>query len=298
VQTSEDVRIAARCLALSWGLLVGGLSESSAFAQAPALQASAASGAQPTNASLWQETWPEFSTTEAVLTATAALGTGLIVLEGPAVHPRWEGGILFDDAVRSEIRGSSDTRRRFRTIGNYTYHLSPLLPLFDVLIVSAIGHGDGKLAKNLGLIALEAYSYTGLSSFVSTEISARARPDSQCTNGNCKADTQSFFSGHAAIAATGAGLVCANHSRIALYGSTWADASICALSAVNALATAFTRVVADRHYASDVIVGTGVGFGIGYAVPVLLHYSRSGKQVAIGPDATCGSTCLGVSGTF
>jgi PAP2 superfamily len=208
-------------------------------------------------------------------------------------------GVLFDGAVRDALRGrSAETRSRFRTVGNYTYHLSPLLPLCDVLLVSAIGHGDGKLAKNLGLIMLEAYSYTGLSAFVSTEISARARPDSSCNSPNCTADTQSFFSGHAAISATGAGLVCANHSRIALYGSAWADAAVCALSAANALATATTRVVADRHYASDVIVGMGVGFGIGYAVPVLVHYSHSGKQVAIGPDPTCGGNCIGVTGTF
>jgi membrane-associated phospholipid phosphatase len=92
--------------------------------------------------------------------------------------------------------------------------------------------------------------------------------------------------------------VCANHSRIALYGAAWADAAICALSAANALATATTRVVAVRHYASDVIVGTGVGFGIGYTVPVLLHYSRSGRSIALGPDPICGGNCVGVSGTF
>lgn len=223
----------------------------------------------------------------------------MIVLVGPAQHPRWEGGILFDEAARNELRARDpETRARFRTVGNYTYHLSPLIPIIDVLVVSAIGHGDRKLAENLGLITLEAYSYTGLSAFVSTEISARARPDAQCQSSECTADTQSFFSGHAAISATAAGLVCANHSRIALYENAWADAAICALSAANALATATTRVVADRHYASDVIVGTSVGFSIGYAVPVLLHYSHAGRQVAIGADPTCGGNCIGLTGTF
>ena len=71
-----------------------------------------------------------------------------------------------------------------------------------------------------------------------------------------------------------------------------------ATSALKALATGTTRVVADRHYASDVLVGTGIVFGIGYAVPVLLHYSRGAQQIAIGPRLTCGGTCLGVGGTF
>lgn len=272
--------------------------ERPAFAQGAAPSAPAANR-PPAETSLWRQSWPEFSTTEAILTATAAVGTGVIVLVGPAQHPRWEGGILFDRAVRDGLRGrSEETRTHFRTVGNYTYHLSPLIPIVDVLIVSALGHGDKKLTENLGAITLEAYSYTGLSAFVSTELSARARPDAGCQHSDCTADTQSFFSGHAAIAATGAGLVCANHSRIALYGSGWADAAICALSSLNALATATTRVVADRHYGSDVIVGTGVGFAIGYSVPVLLHYSHSGTRVALGPDPSCGSTCIGLSGSF
>jgi membrane-associated phospholipid phosphatase len=170
--------------------------------------------------------------------------------------------------------------------------------VFDVLVVSAIGHGDARLTRNLGLITLEVYRYVGIAAFTSTELSARARPDASCQSHDCSADTQSFFSGHAAIAAASAGLVCANHSRIALYDAAWADAAVCALSALNAVATATTRVVADRHYASDVLVGTGIGFGIGYAVPVLFHYSRGAQQIAIGPDLTCGRTCLGLGGTF
>ena len=295
--SNARVRIGHALSVACWAALLALVFERSAFAQAAG--ASAPTSSRGSSASLWHDDWPEFSTTEGILTVTAAVGTGVIVLVGPAEHPRWTGGILFDNAVRDEIRGrSAETRSRFRTVGNYTYHLSPLIPIFDVLVVSAIGHGDRKLTENLGALTLEAYSYTGLAAFVSTEISARARPDAGCQRSDCTADTQSFFSGHAAISATGAGLVCANHTRMALYGSSWADAAICALSAANALATATTRVVADRHYASDVIVGTGVGFGIGYAVPVLLHYARSGKQLAIGPDPTCGGTCIGVSGAF
>ncbi len=270
-----------------------------ALAQAAGPQASPALSVAPAPASLWRATWPEYSVTEGVLTATAAIGTAVIVLAGPLKQPRWTGGILFDDAVRNELRARSpETRSRFRTVGNYTYHLSPVIPVFDVLVVAAIGHGDAKLTRNLGLITLEVYSYVGISAFVSTEISARARPDAACQRHGCSADTQSFFSGHAAIAAASAGLVCANHSRIALYDAAWADAAVCGLSALNALATATTRVVADRHYASDVLVGTGIGFGIGYAVPVMLHYSQGERQLAIGPDSTCGSTCVGISGTF
>ena len=38
------------------------------------------------------------------------------------------------------------------------------------------------------------------------------------------------------------------------------------------LTTAVTRVMADRHWASDTLFGAAVGFGTGYGLPWLLHY--------------------------
>ena len=234
------------------------------------------------------------------MTLAAGVATGLIVLYGPIERPRWQGGILFDDAIRDSVRASNpSTRQSYRTVGDWTYHLSPLLPLVDAFVVSTLGHHDKKLALNLAAMTFEAYSYSGLASFVSTEISARARPDSHCAaGGSC--DTQSFFSGHTSIAATGAGLVCANHTRIALYGNAYADAAACVVATANALATASTRVVADRHYATDVMTGFGLGFAVGYAVPVVLHYSSpsAGRRISFVPDPSCGPGCIGLRGTF
>ncbi len=243
--------------------------------------------------SLWHEEWPQFRTSEGIATLAAGIITGAIVLYGPVETPRWRGGILFDDAVRDAVRARDpQTHRTFRSIGDYTYHLSPVLPFFDALVVSTVGHSDSKLALNLTAMTFEAYSYSGVTAFISTETSARQRPDGS--------DTQSFFSGHAAISATGAGLTCANHTRIALWGNPVADVAACVLASLNALTTATTRVVADRHYASDVILGAGIGFGFGYAVPVLLHYSdpKRSLTLSVAPDPSCGGNCIGVRGTF
>lgn len=250
--------------------------------------------------SLWRDDWPEFRTSEGVATVASGLATLAIVLYGPIERPRWQGPILFDAVARDRLRASSpDARQTYRTIGDWTYRLSPVLPMIDVFLVSAGVHSDSKLAWNLGATTFEAYSYSGLASFISTELSARQRPYSQCLeDGEC--DTQSFYSGHATIAATGAGLVCANHSRIALYGNAAADVGACVLASANALATGFTRIVADRHYATDVVVGTGFGFAFGYAVPVLLHYSygESARALSFVPDPNCGASCIGVRGSF
>ena len=252
------------------------------------------------NASLWREEWPQFRLSEGILTAAAALGAGAILLAGPLDEPRWQGGILFDNAVRNELRGrSAHTRQTFRTIGDNTYHFSPILPVLDI-VVAAVAHGDGKLATNLAMLTLEAYSYTGFTYYASTEIFGRARPDSRCNTPGGECETQSFYGGHAAISATGAGLVCANHTRFALFGNPVLDVAACALAATNALLTGSTRIVADRHYASDIIVGTGLGFGFGYGVPVLLHYSygKASDSLGFGPDPNCGPNCIGVHGTF
>jgi hypothetical protein len=175
VHSSSGVDVARRLRAELLLILIGLACERTAFAQSIGASASVPSATRPHAASLWQPEWPEFSTSEGIFTAAAAVGTGVIVFIGPSKHPRWEGGILFDQAVRDEFRGrDAQTRSRFRTVGNYTYRLSPVIPVIDVLLVSALGHGDGKLAINLGLVTLEAFSYMGFSAFASTETFARA----------------------------------------------------------------------------------------------------------------------------
>jgi hypothetical protein len=231
-----------------------------------------------------------------------------IVLVGPIEQPRWEGPILFDDAVRNGLRLESATaRHRARRVGDMTYYASPLLPLIvDPLLVSLAGRQDGKTALNLELVGLEAFSYAGLSSFVSTRISVRERPDAtECRRQHpdgvgCAPDTEAFWSGHTSIAAASAGLVCASHQFMPLWGSPAADVSACALAATGALVTGVTRLAADRHYATDVIVGLGVGFGFGYGVPVLLHYTRKqpGLTLAIQPEGLGSGASLKVVGTF
>jgi len=258
--------------------------------------------------SLWHDEWPQFSWVEAALTLAAGVGTALFFVAGPAKEPRWEGGILFDNAVRDGLRAkSSETRQQFRSIGNVTYYSTPLLPLLvDALAVSLIGRGDAKTAKNLSMMSFEAFAYSGMLSFTATRISARARPDTtQCLRDHpdgvgCGADTESFWSGHTSITATAAGLVCANHVHMPLWGHPIADAAACVLSATNAAVTATTRIVADRHYATDVLVGAGIGFGIGYAVPTLLHYSSgaSDEGFTITPTMACGGNCIAVQGAF
>jgi len=80
----------------------------------------------------------------------------------------------------------------------------------------------------------------------------------------------SFYSGHSTFAfamAASAGTI-ASMRRYRLAPSIWATGM--ALAA----ATAYLRIAADRHYASDVTVGAILGSATGIAVPRLFHGPR------------------------
>jgi membrane-associated phospholipid phosphatase len=124
----------------------------------------------------------------------------------------------------------------------------------------------------------------------------REHPDER----GCRVNTEAFWSGHTSIAAASAGIVCASHGYLPLWKYRALDAAACIVTTAGALGTGLSRVLSDRHYASDVIAGTAVGFGIGYAVPVLLHYSRNASDLAISiqTGAACPNGCASVSGSF
>jgi hypothetical protein len=259
--------------------------------------------------SMWHPSWPTFSWTEGAATLVAGTLTGVLWLREPPREAGWHGGILFDDAVRDDLRlSSASARNRVRSLGDLPYYASPALPLIvDPLLVAWLGRDDGKAALNLELVGLEAFAYAGLSSFISTRLSLRQRPDSeQCWREHpdgvgCEpVDTEAFWSGHTTIAAASAGLVCANHRYLGLWGYPVADAGACVLSTAGAVGTALSRILADRHYTTDVIVGMGMGFGFGYAVPVLLHYSRGRRdvRVALQPVELGAGSELSLAGTF
>jgi membrane-associated phospholipid phosphatase len=85
--------------------------------------------------------------------------------------------------------------------------------------------------------------------------------------------TASFPSGHTNEAFTAAGLSCANHRFVPLYGSVVWDGVACARDVALATADGVLRIMGDRHYATDVLTGAAIGFGFGYGVPTLLHYA-------------------------
>ncbi|MET0388476.1 MAG: phosphatase PAP2 family protein [Polyangiales bacterium] len=89
-------------------------------------------------------------------------------------------------------------------------------------------------------------------------------------------DNVSFYSGHSsavfAVAVAAGTVAC-------MRGYRWAHGVWIAGLAL-AAGTAYLRIASDRHYFSDVIVGSVVGAGLGFAVPWLLHSRRAPLQPA------------------
>jgi len=70
----------------------------------------------------------------------------------------------------------------------------------------------------------------------------------------------------------GAGLTCAHHRHLPLYGGGWPDVAICVATLAAASSTAVLRVMSDRHYSSDALLGVGIGLASGWGLPEWLHY--------------------------
>jgi membrane-associated phospholipid phosphatase len=290
-------------------LIRGALALVAALSVCPA---SAEEREKKAQASLWREEYPQFSALEGFLTSSSMLGIALFLAMDEPKEAKWVGGILFDDAARDAFRLKDEGARKVAwKVGDITYWASPIVPYaIDGVIVALLARDDPKLAMNMMLVTTEAASYAGFLSFLSNKLALRERPDTtackaQLEDGESPCDlgseTEGFYSGHTTIAAVAAGAVCAHHAYVPLWGHPALDALACVLTTTSAAVTATTRVMADRHYLTDVIVGFGVGYGLGYMVPTFAHYAVPGTTLAslrVSPTVAGGEAGLTVFGAF
>jgi membrane-associated phospholipid phosphatase len=106
----------------------------------------------------------------------------------------------------------------------------------------------------------------------------------------------SFYSGHStwAFAMAVSGGTVASMRRYRLAPWIWAS------GLTVAVASAYLRIAADRHYFSDVLTGSAIGSLTGFAVPYLFHNPKSpGRQVMVAPTPLDrGGAGLAVRGQF
>ncbi len=251
----------------------------------------------------WRDDWKRFRTTEYAATATMLGIDVAILLSMPETEARTRGGVLFDERTRGWlVGGDATTRYRAQQWSDRLY--------FGMYAWGAVGaplaawaHGRADVAGQMLLMNAEAFALTGLVQGVLSNVVGRQRPfTSHCAPGdagfpcNEGGRAQSFISGHAAMAATAAGLNCAHHQHLPLWGRG-ADTVACASGVVAATAVGLLRVVADKHWTTDTLLGLGLGFGVGYGLPSLLHY-RSAPSVLVLPRVDAASAGLALSGMW
>jgi len=233
---------------------------------------------------IWK--WPTFSTGDFIVT----LSGGAVTLASSIIKPRAQhsltGPIGFDNGVRKALRaGSLADRYIFRDASDVGLSLTVTWPFVaDALTTAWWYRGSREAAQEMALIDLETLAVAGALQGATNVLVSRERPFGRdCGSGELPADAidcknsfhyRSFFSGHSAFSFTSAALICVHHMENELLGPPW-DAISCAGGYAVAATTATFRVVADVHYASDVLLGAAVGTLVGYSVP-LLHYRKLG----------------------
>ena len=234
----------------------------------------------------WHSHWKPVGVRELVtIGVLGAANLGMQFFWPPPTEVHWNSPILFDDPVRDVLRLDSPSARRTAA------HVSDALfalqfvhtTLVDPLLVAWWQRESPFVAWQMVVIDAQAYTLTLALNQLTKRLTARARPwvgvDDCATNPNGEqcgggGANVSFYSGHAAMTATSAGLMCAHHTQLRLYQSDVADVGTCALSIAGTIATGALRIASDNHWATDVIVGHLLGYASGYLLPTLLYYQE------------------------
>ena len=233
-----------------------------------------------------------FSTPQYVLLPVMA-ATNIVVGFSPPSQSRWQGGVLFDDGLRDLLRLKSDGgRTAIKYTGDLLLYSLLMYPLaVDAGLNTMISGNDTDTGGQLMLIAAQSFLISGALTVVTKTLTARERPyqrecavnptyDVSCGEPDSR---RSFFSGHSSLAFTGAGLICATHQAFDL----WGGMTPCYVGLGLATITALSRIMSDRHYGTDILVGAAVGGLSGYFLPKWLHYRR-------GSSLTVGATPFGL----
>jgi membrane-associated phospholipid phosphatase len=240
----------------------------------------------------WQPEWRRVNLFEGLALIPVGAALWAIETQWPALsEPNWQGGILADDFARELLRGRSpELQRTAGKLSDILFMGGAVLPILLDLGVTLGVHRQPDLAWQMFLIDMQSLLMAGLVSLTSEHAVGRARPFVEdCTADGVVTDeqgriyqrcgspseTKSFFSGHASATATVAGLTCIHHQRLPLYGGGFADLAPCLVSIAMSVTTGMGRIIADKHWTSDVMLGWSVGALSGYVLPALIHYGWS-----------------------
>jgi membrane-associated phospholipid phosphatase len=233
----------------------------------------------------WEPHWGEAQPSE--YAAAVTIGAMAVLIDKmPVVELDW-GVSEPDEAARRVLRlEGSRARLLANKVSDAMFYGLTFYPLVDALVVAA--PRDGRAAWQMLALDGEVLALAAFTSITLQHVSGRARPflryckgkplpehARDCSESGRDEHYQSFPSGHTLLAAAGAGLVCAHHRALPIYGGGAPDAAACIGAASATLVQGALRVMADRHYLSDVVLSLGLGFGLGYGIPMAARYGKA-----------------------
>jgi membrane-associated phospholipid phosphatase len=207
----------------------------------------------------------------------ATLGVETVLLQERSESPRWIGPILFDTAARDLFRATAQNVRADAATASWGLWFTLVgYPLVVDVPHAWLRYGPD-VAWDLFWQDATALSLSGAADFALRDSVARLRPaNTECLaqgGTNCLVGpevTRSFPSGHVAETTTATALICVQHLTMHLYGAPWDDVT-CASAVTADVAVSVLRMVADDHWATDILGGAALGVAFGWGVPTLMH---------------------------
>jgi hypothetical protein len=274
--------------------------------------------ATPAHAEGHALTWsfPRFRTIEYGTTVAVWLELAFIEFrtEMPE-QPRWKGPLpgdeVFHDLFRLKRRADRDAMVSLSDPLPLALSAFPLV-IDGALIPLVFDDLNFDVFWQLTWINTLSLGVQGLMHRSSMRIAARERPETpRCDedpeyHDRCGGRNNSFYGGHTGAAFAGAGLICAHHMHLPLFGGGGADIAACAAALTLASSTAAMRLMTDQHWFSDNMMGAAVGFAAGFGLPVLLHYRWPGhpgeaawaKNIVVAPLVEADEGGLSLVGVF
>jgi len=218
---------------------------------------------------------------------------------------KWAGND-FDNWVRDGLRLSGENgRKAASTTSDVLVYALSALPLLNATLVAGVEHERGDIAWRLVVLDAETLLTATLAAISLQHLTARERPFVQecVTNPNlsdCATGSkyQSFPSGHTTLAFAAVALECFHHGYLDTAHTGWGAAACPATIAVATL-TGVLRIMADRHWATDVLAGALLGGSIGVAIPLLhIAVAKGQSPAVVTPMLSPSMMGLSVAGRF
>lgn len=221
---------------------------------------------------------------DAVLSGVGASMAVVASIAGPTTDGPHGSGTPFDEAVRDALLPSRfDVQLLFRDTSDALLGAAiSYVFIGDALIHATWLRKSPDVGIQMALIDAEVTLLTLGVSQLTAHAVGRERPyGRECGNeldedsAHCVWNDRylSFFSTHSSLSFAMAAVTCAHHSALGLSGRRpWIP---CAIGFTAAAVTAFSRILADQHYVTDVMTGAAVGTLVGFAVPAV-HYGFGG----------------------